>query len=214
MAFDDVVDLKSDRQRTKDAVDRTHRWLQRCVAEHARLSKDMEKPPALFGIIQGGLDKDLRKQSLEFVQSQPVAGVAIGGLSVGETREEMFEMLEFLAPMYDARRPRYLMGVGHPTDLRFSFEQGIDMWDCVLPTRNARHGQAWITGDKTINLRGEAYKEDLKPIDPGCDCLACTGPYSRAFIRHMFTVGENLAGRLVSIHNLRYVRRVLDELIG
>lgn len=214
MAFDDVVDLKSERGRSRDAVLRTHRWLERCVAEHKRLSLGMEKPPVLFGITQGGLDKQLRRESTEFVQSQPVAGIAIGGLSVGETRAEMFEMLEFLAPQYDQSRPRYLMGVGHPTDLRFSFEHGIDMWDCVLPTRNARHGQAWITGDKSLNLRAEAFKQDLSPLDDGCDCTTCTGPYMRAFIRHMLTVNEQLAGRLLSIHNLHYLRRVLDEMTG
>jgi queuine tRNA-ribosyltransferase len=214
MAFDDVVDLKTERDRAGEALARTHRWLERCVAEHRRLSAGMEQPPALFGIVQGGLDHKLRQQSLEFVQSQPVDGIAIGGLSVGETRAEMFEQLELLAPHYEAARPHYLMGVGHPTEIRFAATRGIDMWDCVLPTRNARHGQAWITGDQTLSLSAERYKADASPLDPGCDCTTCTSGYTRAFIRHMYTVHESLAGRLVSIHNLRYLRRVIDEVIA
>jgi queuine tRNA-ribosyltransferase len=212
MAFDDVVSLDgSEEGREREAMERSMRWLERCVAEHKRLSEGMEKPPLLFGIVQGGLDKELRKESLEFVQSQPVAGIAIGGLSVGEPREEMFEMLEYLEPFYDDSRPRYLMGVGHPIDMRFAIEHGIDMFDCVLPTRNARHGTAWIAGDKQVNLRSEVYKEDSGPLDVDCDCSTCTGPYSRSLIRHMLHVGEMLAGRLISIHNLRYVQRICEE---
>ena len=212
MAFDDVVSLDgSEAGREREAMERSMRWLERCVAEHKRLSKGMDKPPLLFGIVQGGLDKELRKESLEFVQSQPVDGIAIGGLSVGEPREEMFEMLEYLEPLYDESRPRYLMGVGHPIDVRFALGHGIDMMDCVLPTRNARHGTAWIAGDKQVNLRAEVYKEDSGPLDKTCDCSTCTGPYSRALIRHMLHVGEMLAGRLISIHNLRYVQRICEE---
>ncbi len=212
MAFDDVVSLGGEEAgREREAMERTHRWLERCVAEHGRLSQGHDSPPALFGIAQGGLSKELRQESLEFVQAQKVAGVAIGGLSVGEPRPEMHTMMEFLAPMYDPKRPRYLMGVGHPIDLRFSLSHGIDMFDCVLPTRNARHGQAWISGDKTLNLRSEEFKTDPSVIDPSCDCSTCTGGYSRAFLRHLFTVGEYLAGRLVSIHNLRYVNRIMEE---
>src|SRR5579871_653434 len=155
MAFDDLTGLaERERHRTKEAVERTHRWLERCIAEFNHLTsklKEAEKP-LLFGIAQGGLDKRLRRQSLEFIQSTPVSGVAIGGLAVGESRADMYKMLEFLAPMYDASRPRYLMGVGEPADMRFSIEHGIDMFDCVLPTRNGRHGNVWVTGDKKLNL--------------------------------------------------------------
>lgn len=212
MAFDDVVSLDgSEEGREREAMERSMRWLERCVVEHKRLSEGIDKPPLLFGIVQGGLDKELRKESLEFVQNQPVAGIAIGGLSVGEPRADMFTMLEFLEPFYDPERPRYLMGVGHPTDMRFAIEHGIDMFDCVLPTRNARHGTAWIAGDKQVNLRAEIYKEDPAPLDADCDCSTCSGPYSRALIRHMLHVGEMLAGRLISIHNLRYVQRICEE---
>jgi len=211
MAFDDVVSLDgSEAGREREAMERSMRWLERCVAEHKRLSEGMNKPPLLFGIVQGGLDQQLRKESFEFVQSQPVAGIAIGGLSVGEPRQEMHAMLEFLQPLYTDDRPRYLMGVGHPIDMRFAIEHGIDMFDCVLPTRNGRHGTAWIKGDQQINLRAEMYKEDSRVLDPGCDCATCTGPYSRSLIRHLLHVGEMLAGRLISIHNLRYVQRICD----
>lgn len=148
VAFDDVVSLEdSKRGRTLEAYERTHRWLERSIAEYERLTKgvsDKEKP-LLFGVVQGGLDKELRKKSLEVVQSSSVGGIAIGGLSVGESRAEMHEMLEFLAPFYDdSPRPRFLLGVGDPIDLRKAIECGIDMLDCVLPTRNARHGSVWI----------------------------------------------------------------------
>lgn len=255
MAFDDVTGLSlQDRPRTKEAVERTHRWLVRCIAEFNRLTfkggtlKTVERP-LLFGIAQGGLDKDLRAKSLEFVQSQAVDGVSIGGLAVGETRPEMYEMLKFLAPRYDPARVRYLMGVGEPKDMRFAIEHSIDMFDCVLPTRNGRHGQVWITGDKKLNLNNLKFANDPRPIDPGeidfdksnssaksgisrglprgtspaangkagstgvdktCDCQTCTSGYSRAFLRHLFKVGDPLAGSLASVHNLRYLARICE----
>ncbi len=213
VAFDDVTALDDEgRSRTQEAFERTHRWLERSLAEFQRLTKDMrpEERPLLFGVVQGGLDKDLRKKSLEIVQSLPVDGIAIGGLSVGESREEMHEMLAFLAPLYDPARPHFLLGVGHPIDLRYAIEHGIDMLDCVLPTRNARHATAWITGDKTIHLTNAKYERDPEPIDQGCDCATCQAGYSRGYLRHQFKVGETLAGTLVSIHNLRYLQRICE----
>lgn len=214
MAFDDVVSLDiAGKQRTKEALERTHRWLVRCIAEFQRLTKDMSQNdrPLFFGISQGGLDKELRKTSLEFIQSQPIDGIAIGGLSVGETRTEMHDMLEYLAPMYDAERPHYLMGVGDPIDFRFAIEHGIDMMDCVLATRNARHGTAWITGDKKIHLTNAKYESDSQPIDPECDCTTCESGFSRGFLRHQFKIKESLAGSLVSIHNIRYLVRIAES---
>lgn len=214
MAFDDVVSLDvAGRVRTLEAVERTHRWLKRCIIEFKRLTIDMKEDerPLLFGIAQGGLDKDLRKKSLEFVQAQEVDGVAIGGLSVGESRKEMHNMLEYLAPLYDPSKVHYLMGVGDPIDFRFAIEHGIDMVDCVLATRNARHGTAWITGDKKIHLTNERFAQDTKPIDPNCDCATCTDGFSRGFLRHQFKVKESLAGSLVSIHNIRYLNRIAEE---
>lgn len=147
VAFDDVTALDDEgRSRTREAFERTHRWLERSLAEFQKQTKDMplKQRPLLFGVVQGGLSKKLRKQSLEFVQNLPVDGIAIGGLSVGETRAEMYAMLDFLAPLYDPTRPHFLLGVGDPVDLRYAIERGVDMLDCVLPTRNARHATAWI----------------------------------------------------------------------
>lgn len=214
MAFDDVTGLSiQDRGRAKEAVERTHRWLTRCITEFSNISKglSLKDRPLLFGIVQGGLDKELRKKSLEFVQSTEVDGIAIGGLAVGETKKEMYQMLEFLAPSYDPNRPLYLMGVGDPPDMRFAVEHGIDMFDCVLPTRNGRHGQVWVAGDKRINLNSLKFVSDTGPIDRKCDCNTCKTDYSRAFLRHLFKVGDPLAGSLAAIHNLKYLARLCEE---
>jgi queuine tRNA-ribosyltransferase len=215
VAFDDVTALdEKGRDRTLEAFERTHRWLERSLAEFQRLTmgmKDTERP-LLFGVVQGGLSKELRKKSLEIVQSLPVDGIAIGGLSVGETREEMHDMIKYLAQHYDdSPRPRFLLGVGDPVDLRFAIEHGIDMLDCVLPTRNARHGTAWLTGDKKTHLTNEKYAEDTSVIDEGCDCYACSEGFSKGFLRHQFKVGEPLAGSLVSLHNIRYLERICES---
>lgn len=215
VAFDDVTALdEQGRNRTLEAFERTHRWLERSLAEFQRLTKNMKKSerPLLFGVVQGGLDNSLRKKSLEIVQSLPVDGIAIGGLSVGETKEEMHTMLEFLSDHYDdSSRPRFLLGVGDPVDIRFGIEHGIDMFDCVLPTRNARHSTVWITGDKKIHLTNEKYARDTSVIDEGCDCYACIKGFSKGFLRHQFKVGEPLAGTLASIHNIRYLERICEE---
>jgi queuine tRNA-ribosyltransferase len=214
MAFDDVVGLDDkSRKREGEAFDRTHRWLDRSISEFKRLTAGLSKAdrPLLFGIAQGGLDKQLRQKSLEMVQATDVDGIAIGGLSVGETRQEMHTMLEFLAPLYDSSRPHYLMGVGDPIDMRFAIEHGIDMFDCVLPTRNARHGTAWVTGDKKLHLTNAQFIEDTSVIDEGCDCYSCKSGFSKGFLRHQFKVGEPLAGSLVSLHNIRYLERLCEE---
>lgn len=214
VAFDDVTALdEQGRGRTLEAFERTHRWLDRSITEFQRLTRDMEpsERPLLFGVVQGGLDKDLRKKSLELVQASAVDGIAIGGLSVGESREELYDILRFLAPLYDPVRPHFLLGVGDPKDMRVGIENGIDMFDCVIPTRNARHGSAWITGDKKIQLTNAQFTKDTSPIDPDCGCYTCKEGFSRGFLRHQFKVGEPLAGSLVSIHNLRYLERLCEE---
>ncbi len=148
VAFDHLIGLGEETEaQVKDAFDRTHRWLERCIVEFKRLTKDMTDRPLLFGVVQGGLDIELRKQSLEIIQNSDVDGIAIGGLSVGETREEMETVLSALAPLYRADKPRFLLGVGTPEDLKVAVENGIDMLDCVLPTRNARHGMVWRRAD-------------------------------------------------------------------
>jgi queuine tRNA-ribosyltransferase len=215
VAFDDVVALDQvGRKRTLEAFERTHRWLERCITEYDKLTEGMpeEEKPLLFGVVQGGLDKKLRKKSLEIIQNSSVGGIAIGGLSVGETREELYDMLEYLAPLYDgSNRPRFLLGVGAPTDIRRAVEFGIDMLDCVLPTRNARHGTVWTSGDRRVNLTNDIHKNSKDIIDDICDCYTCTSGFSRGFLRHQFKVGEPLAGTLASIHNLRYLQRICEE---
>lgn len=215
VAFDDVTSLdEKGRDRTHEAFERTHRWLERSLAEYQRLTKEMDEEykPIIFGVVQGGLDEELRKKSLEIVQSLPVGGVAIGGLSVGETREEMHGMLDFLADKYDdSARPRFLLGVGDPIDVRYGIERGIDMFDCVLPTRNARHATVWVQGDKKIHLTNEKFTEDTSVIDANCDCYACIQGFSKGFLRHQFKVGEPLAGTLASIHNIRYLERLCES---
>lgn len=214
MAFDDLTGLGVDaRGRAGEAVERTHRWLVRCIAEFKKLTANLsdDQRPLLFGISQGGLDEDLRRKSLEFVQSQDVDGVAVGGLSVGESREEMHDMLKFLSTLYDPDKIRYLMGVGDPIDARFALENGIDMMDCVLPTRNARHGTVWVSGDKKINLKNAEFIGDAGVIEEGCDCYSCQAGYSRALIRHLFKAADPLAGTLCSLHNLRYLHRLFES---
>ncbi len=214
VAFDDVTALDDQgRSRTHEAFDRTHRWLERSINEFQRLASNMKvaERPLLFGVVQGGLSKELRRKSLDFVQSLPVDGIAIGGLSVGEPRADMHRMLDCLAPQYDPSRPHFLLGVGDPIDLRHGIERGIDMLDCVLPTRNGRHGTAWVKGDKKIHLTNAQFARDSGPIDKACDCATCQTGYSRGFLRHQFKVGESLAGSLVSVHNLRYLQRICEE---
>lgn len=214
MAFDDVVGLdKKSRNREEEAFERTHMWLERCIAEFKKLTKDIPEGarPLLFGIAQGGLDKSLRKKSLEIVQSSEVDGVAIGGLSVGEPRAEMHDMLDFLEPLYDPSKAHYLMGIGEPIDMRYAIEHGVDMFDCVLPTRNGRHGTAWVTDDKKIHLTNAKYASDQSVIDENCDCHTCKSGYQKGYLRHLFKVNESLAGSLVSIHNIRYLNRICED---
>ena len=227
VAFDHLIGLGAEtEEQVKDAFDRTHRWLERCITEFKLLTKDMigpedsrysalgrtssKKRPLLFGVVQGGLNLELRKKSLDIVQNSDVDGVAIGGLSVGETREEMREILEALAPLYRADKPRFLLGVGTPEDLKIAVENGIDMLDCVLPTRNARHSSVWGEDSQKITLTNEKYAFDPSTIDRTCDCYTCASGFSRAFLRHQFKSGDPIAGTLASIHNLRHMMRLCE----
>ena len=214
MAFDDLTGLSpGEINRTKEAMERTHRWLDRSINEFQRLTKKspVGNRPLLLGIIQGGLERELRAKSLDYVQSTSVDGIAIGGLAVGEARKDMYDMLKYLATLYDPQKIHYLMGVGEPVDMRLAIENGIDMFDCVLPTRNGRHGSAWTSSDKKINLKRVEFAADRGVIDKKCDCYTCQKGYSRAFLRHLFKVGDPLAGKLASIHNLRYLNRLCEE---
>ncbi|OGO10104.1 MAG: tRNA guanosine(34) transglycosylase Tgt [Chloroflexi bacterium RBG_13_68_17] len=193
MALDECAD-PHDRDYNEQALERTHAWAERCL--QARTRGDQ----ALFGIVQGGVFPDLRARSAERMASLPFPGVAIGGLSVGETKAEMHAMLDVVEDILPEDRPRYLMGVGSPEDLVEGVLRGIDLFDCVLPTRMARNHTA-LTRLGRLNLRGAAYADDRRPIDSTCACYACQ-TFTRAYVRHLCTAGEMLAATLLSIHNL------------
>ena len=204
MAFDECAPFPSDRDYTIAAMNRTHRWVQRCIAAHTR------EDQALFGIVQGGMFGDLRIQSAKFLADLDMTGYGIGGLSVGEPKPLMYEMLETLMPHMPADRPRYLMGVGSPDCLVEGAIRGIDMFDCVLQTRIARNGLA-LTGNGKLMLRNAAFARDFQPIEPGCDCYACTGGFTRAYIRHLVKCKEILASQLITLHNLRFSLRLMES---
>jgi len=203
MAFDECAE-PYDRRYNEQAVKRTHAWLERCIQAKTR------EDQALFGIVQGGVFPDLRKESADFVASQNLPGVAIGGLSVGETKEEMAAMLDVLEPRLPQDRPRYLMGVGSPEDLVEGVVRGVDLFDCVLPTRLARNHAA-LTRLGRLNLRNKPYADDQRPIDPECDCYTCR-TFTRAYLRHLIVAREMLAATLVSIHNLHTLTHLMADL--
>jgi queuine tRNA-ribosyltransferase len=178
------------------AVERTTRWAERCLLAR--------KPgQALFGIVQGGTDVDLRCQHAEALAQLPLDGLALGGFSVGEPPESMYQALERVVPGMDQGRPRYLMGVGTPRDLVRAMAVGVDLFDCVMPTRNARNGQAFVRGGR-LTLKNARFRTDSRPLDESCSCPVCSQGFSRAYLRHLFVAGEILAHRLLSLHNLHH----------
>jgi queuine tRNA-ribosyltransferase len=203
MAFDECPE-PYDRAYNEAALDRTHRWAERCLEAKRRPDQ------ALFGIVQGGVFPDLRQRSADFIGGLGFPGVAIGGLSVGESKDEMLNMLELVNSRLPADRPRYLMGVGSPEDLVAAVQRGVDLFDCVLPTRMARN-QAALTRLGRINLRNATLAEDARPIDPNCRCYTCR-TFSRSYLRHLFVAGEMLASTLVSIHNLHMLIELTADL--
>ncbi len=204
MAFDQCPPSTADRRDVTAAVERTIRWAARCKAEHAR------EDQALFGIVQGGIHHDLRRLCASRLVELDFPGYAIGGLSVGETHEQMIEVLAALEPHLPREKPRYLMGVGMPADIVAAVRSGVDMFDCVLPTRNGRNAYAF-TPTGPLRLRNEKYRADERPLEPGCDCPACRG-FSRAYIRHLFQATEMLGPILVSLHNLRFYQRLMRDI--
>ncbi len=203
MAFDECSD-PNDREYTQIAMDRTHRWAERSLQAHRRTDQ------ALFGIVQGGVDSDLRVKSAEYISSLPFPGIAIGGLSVGETKAEMHATLDVVTPLLPENKPRYLMGVGTPEDLIQGIARGIDIFDCVLPTRLARHNAAF-SSEGRLNLMNAVYARDARPIDEACDCYTCR-TFTRAYIRHLISAKESLAGSLLSIHNLHTMISLVNEI--
>jgi queuine tRNA-ribosyltransferase len=206
MALDHLVGLPAVLASVRDATDRTHRWLARCVDAFADAGG--EERAALFGICQGGMDPKLRRESAAAISSAGIAGCAIGGLSVGEPKPVMAEMLEIVAEFLPVDKPRYLMGVGSPEDLWMGVERGVDLFDCVLPTRLARNG-ALFTPTGRINIKQRRFADDHAPLDSECDCDTCTR-FSAAYLHHLFRAGEILGLRLASVHNLRFLAKQVE----
>ena len=203
MAFDECSD-PNDHEYSRLAMERTHRWAEICVKAKRRGDQ------ALFGIVQGGVQPDLRAESAKFIASLDTPGIAIGGLSVGETKEEMHVTLDVVTPLLPENKPRYLMGVGTPEDLINGVARGVDIFDCVLPTRLARHHSAFAPEGR-LNLMNATFARDERPVDETCDCYTCK-TFTRAYIRHLIVAKELLAGTLISIHNLRALIRLMEQI--
>jgi queuine tRNA-ribosyltransferase len=204
MCLDDVKEYPVSREEALDALLRTTRWAQRCLNGKKRVD------PALFGIVQGSTFSDLRRQSAESLTSLELDGYAIGGLSVGEPRDVMIEMIEATMPFLPTAVPRYVMGVGKPQDILDGVLRGVDLFDCVLPTRNARNGMLF-TSQGAVNIKNARYADDPRPIDPDCRCPLCR-EYSRAYLRHLFREKEIYGLRLLTLHNLSYYRKVMQDI--
>ena len=208
MAFDECASGGVTWRDAAHANRRTLAWLERCRARFESTEDGARTPQALFPVLQGNVYDDLRAEQAEAaIALGEWPGYGIGGLSVGEGKADMWRTLELLDSLLPRDRPRYLMGVGYPDDLLEAIARGCDMFDCVAPTRNARHGTAWSLDEGQVNLKGARFRVDRSPIDPECDCQACRG-YDRAYIRHLLVCGERLGHRLVSIHNLRFLIRL------
>ncbi|NWG32378.1 MAG: tRNA guanosine(34) transglycosylase Tgt [Rhodocyclaceae bacterium] len=206
MIFDECTPYPADLEQAAESMRLSLRWAKRSRAEHDRLGN----PNALFGIVQGGMFEALRDESLAGLLEIGFDGMAIGGLSVGEPKEDFARILAHTAPHLPIHKPRYLMGVGTPEDIVFAVSQGIDMFDCVLPTRNARNGHLFTRfGD--IRIKNARYKNDTRPLDESCECYCCRN-FSRAYLHHLFRCGEILGARLNTIHNLHYYQTLMQEI--
>ncbi|MEY4103509.1 MAG: hypothetical protein RL461_711 [Planctomycetota bacterium] len=212
MAFDDCpparahLDDAAYRRRVEEANARTVRWLDRCIRAHARPTEQ-----GLFGIVQGGTLHDLREASAREITARDLPGFAIGGVAVGEGTAAIHDTVRFTAPLLPADRPRYLMGVGYERDIVAAVESGVDMFDCVLPTRNGRNANVFTRAGQ-LRLRNACHAEDHRPIEPGCTCEACAGGFSRGYLRHLFMAGEMLGPTLASLHNIHHFQTLMMEI--
>lgn len=213
MAFDECPPAKAERDYVLPSVQRTERWLLRCKAEMDRLNSledTINKRQLLFGINQGAVYNDIRIDNAKRISELDLPGYAMGGLAVGETHEEMYDVIEHTVPFLPTDKPRYLMGVGTPANILEAVDRGIDMFDCVYPSRNGRHGHLYTHHGK-ININNAKYAEDDRPIEEGCECPACRR-YSRAYIRHLHKSGEMLGLRLCVLHNLYFYNHLMQEI--
>jgi queuine tRNA-ribosyltransferase len=209
MAFDECPPYPSEYAYAKTSMELTHRWLARCVKQMDETEPKYEHNQSLFPIVQGGVYKDLRKISSEFIASMDCDGNAIGGLSVGEPEEVMYEMCALCCDNLPAEKPRYLMGVGTPWNILECISLGVDMFDCVMPTRNGRNGMLF-TSNGVINIKNKKWESDFSPIDEGISC-ATSNRYSKAYLRHLFVAGEILAMQIASIHNLAFYLHLVKQ---
>jgi queuine tRNA-ribosyltransferase len=205
MALDECIEWPADRERVARSTERTTRWLHRCIAARRRPERT-----ALLGIVQGGFEEDLRVAHAQELRELPLDAFAVGGLSVGEPRDELFAMVGLTTPHLPAARPRYLMGVGFPIDLVDGVLRGIDLFDCVLPTRSARFGQVFTTAGR-LSIRHARFADDGRPLDPACACYTCR-TFGRAYLRHLFLANEILAPRLLTLHNLALYQSLMARL--
>lgn len=213
MAFDECCVSTAEKSYIGKSIRRTTRWLDRCVKEMARLNgleETINRDQLLFGINQGGVYEDLRIEHMKQISEFDLPGYAIGGLAVGESADEMYRIIEAVEPHMPKDRPRYLMGVGTPINILEAVDRGVDFFDCVMPSRNARHGNLF-THDGLLNLNNNKFKLDPLPIDPHCDCKVCQ-TYTRAYIRHLFKARELLAMRLCVYHNLYFYNRLMEQI--
>ncbi|MBI3955763.1 tRNA guanosine(34) transglycosylase Tgt [Candidatus Gottesmanbacteria bacterium] len=213
IAFDDCTGYPVTHAVAKKSMERTHRWASRCKAANVKCQMSnvkMGRPyQALYGSIQGSVYEDLRKESAKYISTLDFDGIAIGGVSVGETKKEMVKVLDWVVPILPEEKPRHLLGVGEIDDIFALVEHGIDTFDCVMPTRLARMGK--LLGNKEIDITKKIFAEDKKPIHPLCRCYTCTH-FSRAYVHHLFHVKELLAYRLATIHNLWFIHRFMDDI--
>ncbi len=210
MVFDECTPYPAEHAAARESMQLSLRWAKRSRAAFDELKRGRDSDAALFGIVQGGVHDDLRRESLAGLQAIDFPGYAVGGLAVGEPEEERLAVLEGLAPAMPADRPRYLMGVGTPADLVRAVARGMDMFDCVIPTRHARNGQLF-TSEGPLNIRNSRFQADRGPIDPRCECYACRH-YSRSYLRHLQQCNEILGARLATIHNLHYYLQLMARM--
>lgn len=213
MAFDECIENPCEKAYARDSTARTVRWLERCKAELSRLNGlegAVNPNQMLFGINQGSTYDDLRIEHMKQIAALDLDGYAIGGLAVGESTEEMYRVIEAVEPYMPKDKPRYLMGVGTPVNILEAVERGVDFFDCVMPSRNARHGTIF-TSQGILNMWNAKYERDPAPLDPDCDCPTCRN-FSRAYIRHLFKAKEMLAMRLAVIHNLYFYNNLMAEI--
>lgn len=213
MAFDECIENPAPRDYVQKSTERTYRWLVRCKAENARLNAlpgTVTPTQQLWGINQGGTYADIRVEHMKKIRELDLPGYAIGGLAVGESTQEMYDIIEAVEPFMPHDRPRYLMGVGTPSNIIEGVARGVDFFDCVMPARNARHARLF-TWEGAINLKNAKYQLDQRPIDPQCDCPVCRR-YSRAYLRHLFVAEEMLAMRLSVMHNLYFYNNLMQRI--